>query len=114
MFSSLLQTICLKGSNVWRFVISNKIIVTLDTQGSGLKVCRLLSSPVLLRKFTNANYVSLFATELVDHLLVSDKSTSSCQTNISSSIFFKTLKPEKGTLKEKPVAGITSFQRLQF
>ena len=28
--------------------------------------------------------------------------------------FFKTLKTEKGTLKEKPVAGITSFQIFLF
>ena len=54
-----------------------------------LKVCRLLSSPVLLRKFTNANCVSLFAMKLVDNLLVSDKSRSSCQTDISSKHLLK-------------------------
>ena len=44
------KKICLKKSDVWRKFISNKIIVTLVTQG-----CCLLSSPVLLRKFTNIN-----------------------------------------------------------
>ena len=45
MFSGLYQKIHLKESNVWRNVISNKIIVTLGTQG-------LLSSPALLREVT--------------------------------------------------------------
>ena len=45
MFSGLYQKIHLKESNVWRSVISNKIIVTLGTQG-------LLSSPALLREVT--------------------------------------------------------------
>ena len=48
MFSCFYKKICLKESDVWRKVISNKIVVTVLTQG-----CRLLSSPVLLRKFTN-------------------------------------------------------------
>ena len=43
MFCGFYKKICLKESDVWRKVISNKIVVT---------VCRLLSSPVLLRKFT--------------------------------------------------------------
>ena len=42
---SFTKKICLKEIEVWRKIISNKIIVTLVTQG-----CRLLSSPVLLRK----------------------------------------------------------------
>ena len=33
MFSGLSKKICLKESEVWRKVISNKIIVTLVTQG---------------------------------------------------------------------------------
>ena len=33
MFSGLYKKICLKESEVWRKVISNKIIVTLVTQG---------------------------------------------------------------------------------
>ena len=40
-FTSLYKKIRLKESEVWRKVVSNKIIVTL--------VCRLLSSPVQLR-----------------------------------------------------------------
>ena len=47
MLSGLCKKNPLKESEVWRKVISNKIIVTLVTQG-----CRLLSSSVLLRKFT--------------------------------------------------------------
>ena len=43
MFSGLYKKICIKESEVWRKVISNKIIVTLVTQG-------LQSVP--LRKFT--------------------------------------------------------------
>ena len=45
MFSGLYQKIHLKGSNVWRNVISNKITVTLGTKG-------LRSSPALLRAVT--------------------------------------------------------------
>ena len=33
MFSGLYKKLCLKESEVWRKVISNKIIVTLVTQG---------------------------------------------------------------------------------
>ena len=33
MFSGLYKTICLKESEVWRNVISNKIVVTVVTQG---------------------------------------------------------------------------------
>ena len=33
MFSGLYKTICLKESEVWRKVISNKIVVTVVTQG---------------------------------------------------------------------------------
>ena len=47
MFPGLNEMICLKESEVWQRDISNKIIVMLSH-----KVCRLLSSPVLLRKFT--------------------------------------------------------------
>ena len=43
MSSGFYKKTCLKESDVWRKVISNKIVVT---------VCCLLSSPVLLRKFT--------------------------------------------------------------
>ena len=68
MFSGLCRNICLKESEVWRKVFSNKI-VTLVTQ-----VCHLLSSPVLLRKFTydlegctfslsNCDFSRLFHTE---------------------------------------------------
>ena len=43
------KKICLKESEVWGKVVANKIIVTLVTQS----LPRLLSSTVLLRKFTN-------------------------------------------------------------
>ena len=46
MFSGLLQKDLFKGGEVWRKVFSNKIIVTL------VRVCRLFSSPFLLRKLT--------------------------------------------------------------
>ena len=45
-FSGLLQKICLKKSEVWRKVISTKLL-----SRSSQKVCRLLFSAVLLRKF---------------------------------------------------------------
>ena len=48
MFSCFYKKICLKESEVWRKVISTKLLSRLSH-----KVCRLLSSPVLLRKFTN-------------------------------------------------------------
>ena len=44
MFSCFYKKICLKESDVWRKVIPNTRL--------SHKVCRLLSSPVLLRKFT--------------------------------------------------------------
>ena len=47
MFSGLLKKICLKESEVWRKFISNKIIVTLGTQG--------LPSSFLSCKFANKN-----------------------------------------------------------
>ena len=43
VFLIFYKKICLKESEVWRKVFSNKIIVTLVTQGL----------PVLLRKFTD-------------------------------------------------------------
>ena len=48
MFSGFYKKICLKESDGWRKVISNKLLSRLSH-----KVCRLLSSPVLLRKFTS-------------------------------------------------------------
>ena len=45
MFSGLYKKICLKESEVWRKVISNKIIVTLVTQG--LRPSRWVSSLVV-------------------------------------------------------------------
>ena len=59
-FLVLYKKICLKESEVWRKVVSNKIIVTLVH-----KVCRLLSSPVLLRKCTK---LADLATERERHL----------------------------------------------
>ena len=50
LFSCFYKKICLKESEVWRKVISNKIVVTFSH-----KVYRLLFSPVLLRKFTNGD-----------------------------------------------------------
>ena len=47
VFWSFTKKICLKEGKIWRKVFSNKITVTLVTKG-----CRLLSSPVLLRKLT--------------------------------------------------------------
>ena len=68
MFSGLL-----KESKVWRFVILNKIIVTLDTQGSEGLASSFLSLPFCVSSLVNANYASLFAMELVENLLVSEK-----------------------------------------
>ena len=42
MFSGLVPKICLKEGEVWRKVVSNKLL--------SHKVCRLLSSPIPLRK----------------------------------------------------------------
>ena len=45
MFSGLVPKICLKEGEVWRKVVSNKLLSRLSH-----KVCRLLSSPIPLRK----------------------------------------------------------------
>ena len=47
-FLVLYKKICLKEGEVWRKVVTNKIIVHLSQ-----KVCCLLSCPVLLHKFFN-------------------------------------------------------------
>ena len=47
-FLVLYKKICLKEGEVWKKVVTNKITVHLSQ-----KVCCLLSSPTLLRKFTN-------------------------------------------------------------
>ena len=47
MFSGLYKKICLKESEVWRKVISNKIIVTLVTQGLPSVPLRKISSRVV-------------------------------------------------------------------
>ena len=47
MSSGFYKKTCLKESDVWRKVISNKIVVTVVTQG-----LPSFSSPVLLHKFT--------------------------------------------------------------
>ena len=48
MFSCFYKKICLKESENWRKFFQTKLLSRLSH-----KVCRLLSSPVLLRKFTN-------------------------------------------------------------
>ena len=48
------KKICYKEGEVWRKCFSNIVIVTLVTQG----FFRLLSSPVLLRKFTSRKQLS--------------------------------------------------------
>ena len=47
MFSGLYKEICLREREVWRKLFQTKLLSRLSH-----KVCRLLSSPVLLHKFT--------------------------------------------------------------
>ena len=60
MFSGLVQK-DLKESEVWRKVILSKIMSLLSH-----KVCRLPSSPVLLRKFTNGDRETATEEEVPD------------------------------------------------
>lgn len=64
VFFVFFKTICLKESEFWWTVISNKIIVMFVSH----KVCCLLSSHVVLSKFTNIR----------DHLWLLDLTRSLC------------------------------------